>query len=102
MKTTADERETVIQWSDADNGTAHVYSSQTSMMRKMAKHPKAKLVETFTDDSGAVTGVRYELPLECLRIRAGRRRVSEAQRETARRNVARAQSRSATPVAPSV
>jgi hypothetical protein len=39
MRLSAAERETVIHWSDADDGTAHIYTSQRPMMRKLSKHP---------------------------------------------------------------
>ncbi|HLW61188.1 MAG TPA: hypothetical protein VKV57_14895 [bacterium] len=98
MKIDAAERETVIQWSDADQGIAHVYSCQGPMMRKLAKHPRAKLVETHRDDTEKVTAMEFELPLECVHIRRGRRRVTDTQREAARQNAAKARSKRASPV----
>lgn len=80
----AAERETVIQFDDAKPGMVHIYTAQSGMMRKMARHRRATLVETHHDESGRVTGVEYDIPRDCLVIRAGKRRVSELQREAIR------------------
>lgn len=77
------ERETVVSWTGADEGMAHVYTSDPRMMRRLSRHPKAKLVETHMAGK-AVTEAEYDLPLECIvHLRAGRRRVSVEQREAA-------------------
>lgn len=88
MGSTAEERETIINWSDADEGVAHLYTCQARMMRKLAKHPQARLVERHTDEHGKVTGEEWDLPAACVRITAGRKRqVSEAEREAARQRM---------------
>ncbi len=85
------ERETVISWTDADGGSARVYTCQGPMLRKLAKHPAARLVETYRASDGTVTGVEYELPVSCVTLRSGRKRsMSPAQREASRRSLEKA------------
>ena len=80
----AAERETNITWSDADEGLAHIYTAQPPLMRKLAKHSQARLIVRHTDDRGRVSGEEWDLPLECIvHLRAGKRRVSDAQRKAA-------------------
>ncbi len=77
----ASDRETNIGWTDADDGVATVYTCQPPMMRKLARHPLATLQERFTDEDGRVTGEAWHLPVECIAIRPGRRKLSQAQKE---------------------
>ena len=64
----ADERETVITWTDADAGKAVIYTCQPPMIRILRKHPHARLVEEQRSQAGKVTGVEYEIPVACLAI----------------------------------
>ena len=80
----ASERETNIQWSGADNETAHIYTAQPSIMLKLAKHPQAKLLKRHEDESGRVTGEEWELPKALVSIRT-RRVLTEAQKASLRK-----------------
>ena len=87
MMLTAAERETNIQWSDADK-RARIYTCQRRMQAKLAKHPRARLVKQYTDENGNVTGEYWKLPIRCIRIIPGKKReLSEAQREAARQRM---------------
>ena len=89
MGFSAEERETNINWTDADEGIAHVYTCQPWIRRKLRKlakkYPGFRLVMRDKDDHGKVTGVEWGVPLEFVRsILPGRKRqMSEAQREAA-------------------
>ena len=62
------ERETVITWTDADDGRAAVYTCHPPMMRLLQKHPHAELIAEHRSERGELTGVEYELPVACLAI----------------------------------
>lgn len=62
------ERETIIVWSEADDGCAHVYTCQPPMIRLLRRHPHARLVEEHRSEKGELTRVDYELPVACLAI----------------------------------
>ncbi len=62
------ERETVITWSDADEGKAIIYTCQPPMMRVLRKHPHARLAEEYRSETGKVTGAEFEIPVACLAI----------------------------------
>jgi hypothetical protein len=76
----AADRETTIGWTDADAGFATIYTCQPPMMRKLARHPLATLSARFTDERGRTTGEEWRIPVECIVIRPGRRRLSPAQK----------------------
>jgi hypothetical protein len=69
-----------------------LYSPQPSMMRKLAKHPHAKLPKRHEDESGRVTGEEWEIPKALVSIRSGSRRrvLSLAQKARAREALRRA------------
>ncbi len=75
---TLDERETTIQWSEADK-VAHIYTCQKRMMALLDKHPETVRTETHRDGRGTITGVEYKIPVAYIRIRP-KRSVSPAQR----------------------
>ncbi len=62
------ERETVITWTDADHGRAHVFTCQPPMVRLLRKHPQARLLAEHRSEGGNLVGVEYELPVACLAI----------------------------------
>lgn len=62
------ERETVITWTDADNGRAHVFTCQPPMVRLLRKHPQARQLTEHRSERGELTAVEYELPVACLAI----------------------------------
>ncbi len=64
------ERETVIVFSDADKGVAHVYTSHPPLIRIMRKHPRARLLEERRLEGGELTDVEFELPFACFAILA--------------------------------
>ena len=63
MGYTAVERETTIQWSDADDGTATIVTYQRRVMRKLRQHPRARLIEQL--DGGEI----WEIPAKCVNFR---------------------------------
>lgn len=63
MRYTAAERETTIQWSDADGGTARVVTYQRAVMTKLRRHPQAHLIEQR--DGGEI----WEIPAKCVNFR---------------------------------
>ena len=93
MELMAAERETVIQWSDADKKIAHVYTCQRRVRRKLwkltKKYPNVRLMSLHKDDQGKVTGVEYDVALEHVRgIFPGKKRnMSEANREAAKQRM---------------
>lgn len=64
----AAERETVVTWSDADEGTATIYTAQRPVMRKLRAHPLAQLVDARDG------GETWTLPARCVAFRKPRRR----------------------------
>jgi len=71
MHFTDAERETVITWTNADAGTATIYTCQKPIMRRLRNHPHARLVEQRDG------GETWEIPVKCVSLRklyAGGRR----------------------------
>ena len=95
MIISGEERETTIQWADADKGMAHVFSCQRPMMRRLSKNPQAKVVATHKAPDGTITGLEFEIPVRCIvSVRSGRRRViSDAQRAAASQRLAAGRAR---------
>ena len=61
------ERETIVAWTDADDGTAVVYTSQPPMIARLRKHPCAKLLAKHRAGK-VVIAEEYEIPVACLAI----------------------------------
>lgn len=99
MRLSPYERETYIWFSDENKEIARIYTCQPGMMRRLAKHPLAKRVERHLDNDGNVTGERYKIPRECIRIIPGKKRnLSDAQRAAARERMKRVRTTRRTPV----
>ncbi len=64
---TAPERETIINFCDADSGVASIYTSQAPMMARLRRHPAAKLLARHHLGK-AIVAEEYELPASCLAI----------------------------------
>lgn len=68
MSREAAERETTIQWSDADN-VLHVWTAQLPMARRLKKIRGARLVETSRGPEGQWWGEDWEVPIKALVLR---------------------------------
>ena len=81
----ADERETIISWSDSDKSHFFIYSSQQPMIRKLLRNPKFILEnERFNKEYSCYPRpicVEGYLPLRCLTIRTKFRKVSDKERK---------------------
>ena len=97
----ATERETVITWNDADEGTATVYTAQRPMTTRLAKIRGAEQVEVHRTQAGDWTGETWQVPLASVLPRnIGKRQLSEAQRKELGERLRRVRdSQKATPVA---
>ncbi|HKX17061.1 MAG TPA: hypothetical protein VJT33_03505 [bacterium] len=83
MSAEAAERETVITWSDADNGTATVYTVQRPMVTLLQKVRGAERLEVHRTEAGAWTGETWRVPVAYVQVRPPKR-LSEAHRERLR------------------
>jgi hypothetical protein len=72
MSLTAPERETVVNFSDADD-VAYIYTAQRRVITKLKKNPTAVLIEEGVHD-GSVWA-RFELPKEFISFRSAKRAV---------------------------
>jgi hypothetical protein len=83
----ADDRETNIQWHH-DEDTAHVYTCDQRVIRRLRKNPLAVLVETHKDQEGRITGFEFDVPVRAISIKArstrGRERTPAQLAATAR------------------
>lgn len=89
MSLTAPERETVILFSD-DGDTATVHTHQRRIITKLKNNPAATLIENLTIEG--TPGAVFELPADRISFLGPKRKreLSEAQREGARRGLAKA------------
>jgi hypothetical protein len=83
LSLTAPERETVITFSDED-GTATVHTHQRRIITKLRNNPTAAEVEDLTFDGTA--GAVFEIPVDLISFRSGRRKLSPEQARAAAAN----------------
>jgi hypothetical protein len=77
----ATERETTIQWSDADGGTATVFTAQRPMVTRLRRIRGAERVEIHRTTTGLWTGETWQVPVACVLPRNARHRMlTDAQR----------------------
>ncbi len=77
----AAERETVITWSDADNGIATVWTAQRPMVTRLQRIRGAERAEVHRTDAGAWTGETWRVPVAAVLPRNPRvLRLSEAEK----------------------
>jgi hypothetical protein len=74
------ESETVIIASSADPAHVLIYTAQPAVARRLFRDHPESLAEQHCDDRGRVTGVEFLLPADCLRLRSGKRRLTDRQR----------------------
>jgi hypothetical protein len=84
LSLTAQERETVITFSDADD-TATIHTHQRRIITKLLHNPSATKVEDLTVDGSA--GAVFEIPAELISFRSGRRKLSPEQAKAAAANL---------------
>ncbi len=77
------ERETTIQWSDAENGVATVFTAQRPMVTRLRRLQGAKRVDVQRTKGGLWLGETWEVPVACVVLR-NPPRLSEAQRQALR------------------
>ena len=81
----AAERETVIWWSDADDGIAVVWTAQRPIVTRLQRIRGAERVEVHRTDGGAWTGETWRVPVAAVLPRnPARPTYTEAQRAAMR------------------
>lgn len=81
----AAERETVIRWSDADDGIAVVWTAQRPMITRLQRIRGAERAEVHRTDGGAWTGETWRVPVVAVLPRnPARPTYTEAQRAAMR------------------
>ena len=67
---TAEERETIISWSDDEHkGMFFIHTTQLPMMRRLLKNPQLELLCYHHQTGEEPYGIDGYLPLRCLTIR---------------------------------
>jgi hypothetical protein len=79
----AAERETTIQWSEADGGTAAVFTAQRATVTRLRRLQGARRVDVQRTNGGLWLGETWEVPIACVVLR-NPPRLSEAQRRALR------------------
>lgn len=71
-KLTRAERETTIQWSEAD-AIAHIFTASRPVATRLARIRDAKQVDVSRGTAGEWWGEEWELPIPCVMPRQKRR-----------------------------
>jgi hypothetical protein len=69
----AAERETTIQWSDADGGMATIFTAQRPMLTRLRRLQGATRLDVQRTKGGVWLGETWEVPVACISIRNPRR-----------------------------